>query len=101
MKINSHLYIFIIVHIDIGIECAGFLNGLGYDATIMVRSIVLRGFDQQMADFITADMKQRGVNFIYQANPKAIEKRDDGRLLVHWIDKVCKVCKHTPYLQTN
>ncbi|KAH8288076.1 hypothetical protein KR054_002443, partial [Drosophila jambulina] len=30
----------------IGLECAGFLKGLGYEPTVMVRSIVLRGFDQ-------------------------------------------------------
>ena len=27
------------------LECAGFLNALGYDSTVMVRSILLRGFD--------------------------------------------------------
>jgi len=29
----------------VALECAGFLKGLGYDTTIMVRSILLRGFD--------------------------------------------------------
>lgn len=71
----------------IGLECAGFLNGLGYDATIMVRSIVLRGFDQQMANLIAEEMEQQGVHFVYQAKPKAVEKQEDGRLLVHWVDK--------------
>lgn len=74
--------------VDIGLECAGFLNGMGYDATIMVRSIVLRGFDQQMANIVAEEMSDRGVHFIYQAKPKAIEKQADGRLLVHWVDKV-------------
>lgn len=71
----------------IGLECAGFLNGLGYDTTIMVRSIILRGFDQQMANLVADEMQERGVNFIYQAKPKAVVKQDDGRLLVHWVDK--------------
>lgn len=71
-------------------ECAGFLNGLGFDSTIMVRSIVLRGFDRQMADLIAEEMEQRGVHFVHQAKPKAIEKQSDGRLLVHWVDKVCQ-----------
>lgn len=31
---------------DVALECAGFLTGLGLDATVMVRSIPLRGFDQ-------------------------------------------------------
>ncbi|XP_011632561.1 thioredoxin reductase 2, mitochondrial isoform X2 [Pogonomyrmex barbatus] len=71
----------------IGLECAGFLNGLGYDATIMVRSIVLRGFDRQMAKHIAEEMTHRGVHFIYEAKPKKIAKQEDGRLLVDWIDK--------------
>jgi len=29
----------------VALECAGFLTALGYDTTIMVRSILLRGFD--------------------------------------------------------
>lgn len=29
----------------IALECAGFLNAYGYDVTVMVRSIFLRGFD--------------------------------------------------------
>ncbi|XP_014483071.1 PREDICTED: thioredoxin reductase 1, mitochondrial isoform X2 [Dinoponera quadriceps] len=75
----------------IGLECAGFLNGLGYDATIMVRSVVLRGFDQQMANIVAEEMEQRGVHFIYQAKPKKISKQNDGRLLVDWVDKAGEV----------
>ncbi|CAK9820445.1 Thioredoxin reductase 1, mitochondrial [Anthophora plagiata] len=71
----------------IGLECAGFLNGLGYDTTIMVRSVVLRGFDQQMATTVAQEMENRGVHFIYQAKPSKIEKQSNGQLLVHWIDK--------------
>ena len=29
----------------ISLECAGFLNGIGVDTTVLVRSILLRGFD--------------------------------------------------------
>lgn len=71
----------------IGLECAGFLNGMGFDTTIMVRSIILRGFDQQMANIVAEEMAERGVHFVYEAKPKAIEKMEDGRLLVHWVDK--------------
>ena len=31
---------------DVALECAGFLTGLGYDVSVMVRSIILRNFDQ-------------------------------------------------------
>lgn len=40
----------------IALECAGFLNGLGFDTTVMVRSIFLRGFDQDMAEKIADNM---------------------------------------------
>ena len=36
----------------IALECGGFLHALGTDVTIMVRSIFLRGFDQQIANKI-------------------------------------------------
>lgn len=29
----------------VALECAGFIKGCGYDTTVMVRSILLRGFD--------------------------------------------------------
>ena len=31
---------------DIALECGGFLTGMGFDTTVMVRSICLRHFDQ-------------------------------------------------------
>lgn len=31
---------------DVALECAGFLTGLGFDTSLMMRSIPLRGFDQ-------------------------------------------------------
>ena len=33
----------------VALECAGFIHGVGFEATVMMRSIPLRGFDQQMA----------------------------------------------------
>jgi thioredoxin reductase (NADPH) len=42
----------------IALECAGFLKGMGIDVTVMVRSIFLRGFDQQMANKIGDYMEQ-------------------------------------------
>ncbi|XP_012063791.1 PREDICTED: thioredoxin reductase 2, mitochondrial isoform X1 [Atta cephalotes] len=71
----------------IGLECAGFLNGLGYDTTIIIRSVVLRGFDRQMATHIVEEMQQRGVKFNYESKLKKVSKQEDDRLLVDWIDK--------------
>eukprot|EP01090_Pellita_catalonica_P014947 TRINITY_DN391_c0_g1_i3.p1 TRINITY_DN391_c0_g1~~TRINITY_DN391_c0_g1_i3.p1 ORF type:complete len:278 (+),score=57.01 TRINITY_DN391_c0_g1_i3:39-836(+) len=46
----------------VALECAGFLAGLGYDTTVMVRSIFLRGFDQQIAEQIGKYMGEHGTN---------------------------------------
>ena len=48
----------------VALECAGFLAGTGHDTTVMVRSIFLRGFDQDIANKIATHMKTTGVNFI-------------------------------------
>ncbi|KAL1140450.1 hypothetical protein AAG570_000382, partial [Ranatra chinensis] len=68
----------------IGLECAGFLNGLGFDATVMVRSVLLRGFDQQMATLLAEEMKERGINFLMKCIPLSVEKQSSGKLLVKW-----------------
>ena len=60
----------------IALECAGFLNGLGFDTTVMVRSILLRGFDQQMAGMIGSYMEGHGVKFVRECVPTALEKAD-------------------------
>lgn len=66
-------------------ECAGFLKGLGYDATILVRSICLRGFDQQMAEVVMQAMIEKGINFKMGAIPQSVEKLTDGKLKVKYI----------------
>lgn len=75
---------FFFLWVDIGLECAGFLNGFGYDTTLLVRSIVLRGFDQQMAEMVTNASIEKGVKFHFKAQPKSIEKLADGRLQVKY-----------------
>jgi thioredoxin reductase (NADPH) len=68
----------------VALECAGFLSGLGYDTTVMVRSILLRGFDQQIAEQIGAYMAETGTKFIRPAVPTHIDKQEDGKLKVSW-----------------
>ncbi|KAM3725947.1 Thioredoxin reductase [Dirofilaria immitis] len=48
----------------VSLECAGFLRGIGNDVTVMVRSILLRGFDQDMAERIKKHMIEHGVKFL-------------------------------------
>ncbi|CAG9760052.1 unnamed protein product [Ceutorhynchus assimilis] len=71
----------------IGLECAGFLTGLGYDTTVMVRSVPLRGFDQQMAQTVVDEMKDKGTKFLNECIPTKVEKLDSGKLKVSWTDK--------------
>lgn len=51
------------------LECGGFLAGLGLDVTIMVRSILLRGFDQDMANRAGEHMEEHGIKFIRKFVP--------------------------------
>lgn len=63
----------------VSLECAGFLKSLGLDVSVMVRSILLRGFDQQMANMVGEYMeKEQGVRFIRPCVPTKIEKIEDG-----------------------
>ncbi|KAL4506638.1 hypothetical protein ABPG72_000209 [Tetrahymena utriculariae] len=48
----------------IALECAGFLNGLGYDVTVLYRSVLLRGFDQDVAERMQTYMAHHGVKFV-------------------------------------
>ncbi|NXJ87336.1 TRXR3 reductase, partial [Corythaixoides concolor] len=71
----------------VALECAGFLAGLGLDVTVMVRSILLRGFDQEMAEKVGAYMETHGVKFIrkfvpIQASVQQLEEGMPGRLKV-------------------
>lgn len=62
----------------IALECAGFLAALGCDTTVMVRSILLRGFDQQMSVKIGDYMEEHGVNMIRECVPSSIERIEEG-----------------------
>ena len=66
----------------IALECGGFMKALGIDVTIMVRSILLRGFDQQMANKIGDYMAAQGVKFIKEAVPVSITLNAQGRKVV-------------------
>jgi pyruvate/2-oxoglutarate dehydrogenase complex dihydrolipoamide dehydrogenase (E3) component len=70
----------------VALECAGFLRGLGYDVSVMVRSILLRGFDTDCAEMIGKHMEGAGVRFLRPATPQSIEKQADGKLKVSWVN---------------
>lgn len=66
----------------IALECAGFLAGLGFDTTVMVRSILLRGFDREIADKIGSYMEGHGVSFARGMVPSGFEKTESGQVRV-------------------
>lgn len=59
----------------VALECAGFLVGLGLDVTVMVRSILLRGFDQDMANKIGEYMEEHGIKFIREFVPIKVSSK--------------------------
>ncbi|KAJ8606869.1 hypothetical protein CTAYLR_010260 [Chrysophaeum taylorii] len=61
----------------VALECAGFLAGLGYPVTCMVRSVALRGFDRECVSKITDDAGRRGIAFQTGRVPTKIEKVGD------------------------
>uniref|UniRef100_A0A668AIS0 Thioredoxin reductase 2 n=1 Tax=Myripristis murdjan TaxID=586833 RepID=A0A668AIS0_9TELE len=72
--------------IYVALECAGFLTGIGLDTTVMVRSIALRGFDQQMAGLVTDYMEAYGTKFAWKCVPRSVDKLSSGALQVTWMD---------------
>ncbi len=77
----------------VSLECAGFLKGIGNDVTVMVRSILLRGFDQQMANIIGDYMEKHGIGFIRGSVPTEIvrvkapeEGKAPGEYIVKYVD---------------
>ena len=70
----------------IALECAGFLNSLGYPTSVMVRSKLLRGFDNDMSDRIGIMMKNKGVNFIENSIPLEFSKASNERVITKYIN---------------
>ena len=68
----------------ISLECAGFLHGIGKKVKIMVRSILLRGFDQEIAEKIGEFMETTGVEFIRGAYPVKFEKTAENTVNVYY-----------------
>jgi thioredoxin reductase (NADPH) len=52
----------------------------------MVRSILLRGFDQSMANRIGQYMSNQGLRFIKESVPTRFSKTSEGKILVEYTD---------------
>lgn len=67
----------------IAVEFAGILHGLGVEITIFERGDkVLKGFDEDIRDFLVAEMLKKGIKFMHKTNIDAIKKTDSG-FIVH------------------
>jgi thioredoxin/glutathione reductase (selenoprotein) len=75
----------------IALECGGFLHAMGYDTSIMVRSILLRGFDQGISNKIGAYMEKHGMKFIKESIPINFSKSENGKILVQYKDTQDKI----------
>jgi len=71
----------------VALECAGFVHGVGFETKVMMRSIPLRGFDQQMAGQVKSFMQESGIAFIEGAVPTLVEGDKDGKKTVTWTFK--------------
>ena len=66
----------------IAVEFAGILHGLGVDVTMMYRGeTILRGFDDDVRDHLTSEMKLRGVKILTQVDPIKLKKTEAGMVL--------------------
>ncbi|CAL4941809.1 unnamed protein product [Urochloa decumbens] len=65
----------------IALEFAGIFNGLKSDVHVFIRQKkVLRGFDDEVRDFVAEQMSLRGVKFHIEQTPQAVTKADNGLL---------------------
>eukprot|EP01012_Entosiphon_sulcatum_P005133 TRINITY_DN12197_c0_g1_i9.p1 TRINITY_DN12197_c0_g1~~TRINITY_DN12197_c0_g1_i9.p1 ORF type:complete len:559 (-),score=102.40 TRINITY_DN12197_c0_g1_i9:2317-3966(-) len=62
----------------VSLECAGFLRALDKEVHVAMRSIPLRGFDQQMAQIVVDYMTEQGVKFLSRYVPTKVEKSQGG-----------------------
>ncbi|MCA3821437.1 MAG: glutathione-disulfide reductase, partial [Burkholderia sp.] len=79
----------------IAVEFAGIFNGLGSHVDLFYRGEkILRGFDDDVRQFLTDEMTKQGVAIHARAVVESIERADDGTLSVRVGDAL-----HGPYDQ--
>ncbi|XP_058105477.1 glutathione reductase, chloroplastic [Magnolia sinica] len=65
----------------IAVEFAGIFNGLRSEVHVFIRQKkVLRGFDEEIRDFVGEQMSLSGIEFHTEETPQAIQKSADGLL---------------------
>ena len=67
----------------IAVEFAGIFHGLGVDTTLVYRGdLFLRGFDKEMREFLAGQMRQKGINLLFNTRINSID-RQGNRYLVN------------------
>ncbi|KAJ4968437.1 hypothetical protein NE237_015138 [Protea cynaroides] len=65
----------------IAMEFAGIFNGLKSEVHVFIRQKkVLRGFDEEIRDFVAEQMSLRGIEFHTEESPQAVIRAPDGSL---------------------
>ncbi|XP_076913354.1 glutathione reductase, chloroplastic-like [Bidens hawaiensis] len=65
----------------IALEFAGIFNGLQSEVHVFIRQKqVLRGFDEEIRDFVAEQMSLKGIEFHTEESPQAVIKSADGSL---------------------
>jgi len=71
----------------IAVEFAGIFNGLGAETIQLYRrDLFLRGFDQEIREFVADEIRKKGVDLRFNSNVERIDKQADGRLLATLVD---------------
>lgn len=69
----------------IAVEFAGIMHGLGVDVTVFERgNKLLRGFDEDIRDFLMHEMTKKGIKFIFNTSVNRINHDSKG-LTVHTV----------------
>jgi len=68
----------------IALECGGMLSGMGYEVDVMVRSVLLRGFDQECVGKIGDYMEHHGTNFLKKCSPTKFVKGQEKAVGCHF-----------------
>ncbi len=67
----------------IAVEFAGIMNGLGVETTLCCRGDkLLRGFDDDIRDFVAQEMRKKGITILLDSHIEAIHKSADGYQLI-------------------
>ena len=63
----------------IAVEFAGIMNGLGVQVTVIERNNkILRGFDEDVREFLILEMQKKGIQFRFNSYVEYIKKADNG-----------------------